>query len=370
MNRKISDLKGISERVLTVLSLYEYVNINDFRAVLKSVNTGNKSKPRDISNNIRQLKHRGYINVKKDDNIKLLSITDKGLKRLENIYNDLQYTYGLNIELTENRAYSRKKYQEHVRGQLAFIEGGVNAKRNATIADGDREPTYIDMHKIKKELGEEVRGSRVTGLLLTPEESYMVYCSEGGFLKIEVTERQIKKRLISRLFPQSRERSELKDIVLCPSLKNINGLLFNRVQVNKKSTNYIARETDRNKYLMTMEEPELQTFLLTHKKFRDETLNEELFESLADALPGVKRISNREFTDYDNGKVVNLLDLNLGLIKKAKNYCMEGQMIALIILSEYEEFFENYFADSDVVFIKIPKKQIMNLYESTMEAQK
>ena len=95
-----------------------------------------------------------------------------------------------------------------------------------------------------------------------------------------------------------------------------------------------------------------------------------MFESLADALPGVKRISNREFTDYDNGKVVNLLDLNLGLIKKAKNYCMEGQMIALIILSEYEEFFENYFADSDVVFIKIPKKQIMNLYESTMEEQK
>lgn len=86
---------------------------------------------------------------------------------------------------------------------------------------------HVNSNKIKKELGEEVRGSRVTGLLLTPEESYMVYCSEGGFLKIEVTERQIKKRLISRLFPQSRERSELKDIVLCPSLKNINGLLFN-----------------------------------------------------------------------------------------------------------------------------------------------
>ena len=82
MNRKISELKGISERVLTVLNMYEMVNMDDFVAILKS---------KDVNNNMRQLKHRGYINVKRDNNLKLVSITEKGLKRLEEIPNDFHY---------------------------------------------------------------------------------------------------------------------------------------------------------------------------------------------------------------------------------------------------------------------------------------
>lgn len=358
MNRKISELKGISERVLTVLNMYEMVNMDDFAAILKS---------KDVNNNMRQLKHRGYINVKRDNNLKLVSITEKGLKRLEEIPNDFHYLYELNVPITENRAYNRKLYQRHVRGQLAFIEGGINATRNVDVENGDIEPTYIDLYQSKKDMGEEVKGSTATGVLLTPEESYIVYCCEGGFAKVETTEKLIKMRLTNRIFPQSKERSRLKDIVICPKLKDVNGLLFNRAQVNKQLSNYIARETDRNKYLMTMEEPEIQTMLLTHKKFRDETLNDILLNSLRNTLPGIKRISNNEFTDYGNGKVVNLLDLNLGLIKKAKNYSMEGQLITLIILSEYKNFFEEYFANSDVMFIDIPKEQLMSLYKETSE---
>jgi DNA-binding MarR family transcriptional regulator len=357
MNRKISDLKGISERVLTVLNLYELVNIQDFAAVLKN---------NDVSNNIRQLKYRGYINLKKDEGLKLLSITEKGLKRLETMPNDMHHIYSMDMPL-EDRAYNRKLYQRHVRGQLAFIEGGVNATKYNSIEMGEKESVYLDIYQIKKEIGEEIKGSTATGLLLTPEESYVVYCSEGGFVKVESTEKLLKTRLKNILLPQSKSRSELKDIVICPSIKDINGLLFNRAQVNKQLSNYIARETDRNKYLMTMEYPEVQATLLTNKKFRDEILNTMLFNSLRDTLPGLKRISNREFTDYENGKVVNLLDLNLGLIKKAKNYAMEGQLITLIILSEYKEFFEEYFSNSDVVFIDISKEQIMNLYKDTKE---
>ena len=46
---------------------------------------------------------------------------------------------------------------------------------------------------------------------------------------------------------------------------------------------------------------------------------------------------------------------------------MEGQLITLIILSEYKNFFEEYFANSDVMFIDIPKEQLMSLYKETSE---
>ncbi len=66
-------------------------------------------------------------------------------------------------------------------------------------------------------------------------------------------------------------------------------------------------------------------------------------ESLSDVLPGLKRISNREITDYDNGKVVNLLDLNMGLIKQVRYYADDGKNVTAIILSEYEEFFNELY---------------------------
>ena len=395
MNSKISELEGVSEKVLTVLNLYEIVNIDDFTAILKATDKKTKEDKSDdkkvnghknkkyksehkeyVSNNIRQLKYRGYINLKKDDNLKLLSITEKGLKRLEGMSNDYHHVYGLDMPL-EDRAYNRKLYQRHVRGQLAFIEGGVNATRFNSIELGDKEPVYLDMFRIKKKLGDEVKGSAVTGLLLTPDESYVVYCSEGGFVKIEETEKKLKTRLEKRVLPQSLQRSELKDIVICPSISDINGLLFNRSQVNKQLSNYIAKETDRNKFLMTMEEPDVQALLLTNKEFRDDYINAQLYdaliesskedESLKKTLIGLKRISNREFIDCDNGKVVSLLDLNLGLIKKAKIYAMEGQAITLIVLDKYKTYFEDYFKNSDVAFVSISKEDIINLYGNYKE---
>ena len=334
MVKNIADIKGTTERLVTCIGAFTIVNQADLVAIMPG---------KDVGNNIRQLKHNGIVETKNIDGMKLIYLTEKGQKKLEKYGNYFQEEFELDFFL-EPRDYSRKSYQRHSRGKIAFMVGGVNVSNIADMNMGDNTPVYIDGYKIKKAMGygDEIRSSRVTGICLTPEESFVVYCCEGGFTKVERTEQAYKNKLI-RTLPQSRNRSELKEIVVGTDIKSLKGLLYGRRQVNRDTTNYIADSTDRNKYFVPVDCSRLQIRLLINAEFRDEIINRRLEESLSDVLPGLKRISNREITDYDNGKVVNLLDLNMGLIKQVRYYADDGKNVTAIILSEYEEFFNELY---------------------------
>lgn len=352
MERKMSDIERTTERLLTSIGTFSIVNQSDLRAVLPD---------KDISNNIRQLKYKGLVNAKNIRGMRLLYLTDEGQERLTKYQNHMQEKYELDRVL-EQRDYSREAYQRHSRGKIAFVEGNVNATRMATIEMGDREAVYIDSYIIKKHMGygDDIRSSRVTGICLTPDESFVVYCCEGGFTKVDRTERAFKSKLL-RTLPQSKNRSELKEIVVGSDISAIYGVMFGRRQVNLETTSYIAEATDRDKYYVPIEQSGLQIKLLTHAKFRDETINTTLEQSLieTETLPGLKRISNREITDFENGKIANLLDLNIGLIKQVKYYADEGKNMSAIILAEYKKFFNELF-EGKVDFIEIEKSVLEN----------
>lgn len=346
MKQRISELNGISERIIECVGCFGLVNQADLKAVLPDVSEAK------ISNNVRQLKSKGFIETYDVYDARLLSLTDKGDKKQDKYNNNLWPDYQLSKDIKQT-AEGRMSYQRHARGKIAFMEAGCDIIERHGFEWGDKEPTYLDSWQVKELLGsgEDIMGSRVTGVCLTPQESFVVYCSQGGFTKIESNERNFKSRLLKNL-PQSQSRSELKEIVIGRDINDMNGIMLGKRKANQTTTFYVAQTNDRDKYFVPVCDARLQLSFLLNSKFRDETVNRIMEETLKDKLPGLKRISNREITQHDNGEVVNLLDLNVGLIKLTKMKADDGKWITAIVLDKYEKYFREYFNDNiDLVTI-------------------
>ena len=351
MKQKISDLQGITEKIIECVGCFGVVNQADLKAVLPGIDMSK------ISNNVRQLKAKGFIDAQEVYGMRLLSLTDKGDKKQERYNNRLWEDYQLEKEI-KNNLQGKASYQRHARGKIAFMEAGADIIERHGFEWGDKEATYIDSWKVKQLLGEgeDINSARVTGICLTPEESFMVYCSEGSFTKIESCERNFKNRLKKNL-PQSPSRNELKEIVIGTDINDMSGIITGKRKANQTTSFYVVQTTDRDKYFVPANNASLQLSFLLNKKFRDETVNRILENSLRDKLQGLNKISNREITQYENGEVVNLLDLNVGLIKSTKLKADDGRWITAIVLDKYEEYFSNYFNDN-IELVKISSEDI------------
>ena len=370
MKSKIKELNGFTQQILTAINLCEVVNTDDLKALFPK---------NDISNNIRQLKYRGLVNTGMMDDIKYVEITEKGKKKVEKYGNAMERVYGFEDIPYLSSSHKKIRHQRHSKAMLAFIESGIKSNKYLTLQDGENEAVYIDGYTIKKELGEEVKGARVTGVLLTPTETFTVYsCENRGFAIISQTEKSYKQRLITHT-PNTKERSYVKDIVVATSINVINNFLFNKKTLRENLRNYTADNSKKDQFLVPMENFEFQIKFLADGKMRNETLNKILLKSVNKNGTNVKEISNIRFTEYEKmqepkssedereGKMLigNLLDLNLGMIKEAYGKMLDDNVkeMKLLILADYEDFFKELYTDKKIELVCISKDDINEIME-------
>lgn len=335
---------NMTEKVIMCLSIYEEVNQEDLKCIIP------KEK---LSKHINRLQTRGLIKKRKVKNIKTLSLTLDGVNHLTR-YDSFWYdTYKLDAPLEQRDEY-RMTYQRRVRSQLAFIVGNIKADMFTKIEESINTPIYLDSYSVKKQLGEEIKGSRATGFCITPEETFITYATEGGFAVIPPVEDKLKNRL-KNLLPQTSARDEMKEIVITTNIESIKNILKPTRYVNKLMQTYTATMTEREKYFVPIEYARLQIPLITHKKLRDEFINRKLSEVIG------SKVNNRECINYsEDRKIVSLLDLNLGLISYTRAMSTGGQNITAVVLDKYQPFFDKLF-NGLVEFMTVTEEDIYSI---------
>lgn len=346
----LNNIKNQKERLMTCLWLGGEVNINDLKCVVTESY---------LLNLLYRLERSRLIKRKKYEGIKTVSLTDLGIEYVCQHY----YLYanespaGNLYEKSVGKDETNRK-QKRAKSFIAFSNAGINVCTTANIpniSETVSEAIYIDSFNLKKKMGAEVQGSRVTGVYITKDETFKVFATDGMFQTLLPVEQRFEYRLQNKLMKNNLASKYMRDIIMCSFIEDMIPFLnYKRETGEGGGKIYNITSTDRNKYFVPTEHAKLQLGILGNMKRRNETINEILSNNLN------CKVSNKVFEKYNDGLITSILDLNLGLIKDIRQRINEGEKITVICLEDYIPFFNKLFREQ-TDFITVTKDDILEL---------
>jgi hypothetical protein len=336
------NLKNIAnkkERILSALWLGGEVNVKDLKYIVEGSY---------LPNLLNRLEKEKLIRRKKYRNVKVAYLTDEGIDYVclhYYLYNKDSPVENLYERSIKNEEVMRK--EKRAKAYIAFSFAGVKILQTIPdISTKTQEQMYIDSYKLKKKLGDEVRGSRITGIYFTPDEVYRVFSTEGNFIISPPVEKRVITRLRTKIMENNETKKKIKDIVLCSNIEQISMLINEKNVTISGGSMYKIYTNERNQYYVPLCDAAEQIQLISNIKNRDVEINNILSRNVGN------EISNRKLIEYENGYIVNILDLNLGIIQTVFEMSRKGKNITVICRQKYITFFNNLFQQK-VEFITI-----------------
>jgi len=355
---QLNRIENQKERVLTALWMGGEVNVNDLYMCVNEKYLPNLLYRLEKSGLIKRRKAKGL-------DIKTACLTEDGID-----YVYLNYglhpqdspSGDLNVKTTGADSINRK--QRRARSFMAFSNAGYEITNEVpNITHEVNEPIYIDSYNLKKELKAEVQGARASGVFMTPNELFLVYPENEHFQIQNKYELSFLDRL-QRKMELNDARMNTGEIVLSSSNEMLEKLILTTRRREIGGGSYIVKSSDRNKFFVSANhETATQLMLLSHMAERNEVINEKLSDLLGTP------VSNLEFKNFKDGYIINLLDLNLGLIKATHELIFKKKKVYVLCMLEQEEMFKELFTktinrEAYIELITIPKEDILSILEN------
>lgn len=343
----LRNIMNQKERLLTALWMGGEVNVKDLETIIT---------PKYLPNLLYRLDQDRLIKRKRYSGIRTVSLSDRGIEfvcRKYGLFSDDSPSGDL-YEKTVGKDETVRK-QRRARGFISFSNAGVFITNDASrMFEETKEPFYVDSYELKKSLGPEVQGSRVSGIYLTKGETFRVYSTDGLFQIFDSIEERLVARLRNTIMRNNEAARKINDIVLCHSIEDMAPFVNNNKQIGKNGAKlYAVTAGDTCKYFIPSDNCKRQLSIITDENIREKKINDVLSKSL-----GVT-VSNKEFSPMGDGYVVSVLDLNLGTIRKIMEHIniKNAKPLTVIWHENYESVFIKIFKDK-VNYVSISDEQL------------
>lgn len=313
-----------------------------------------------LKTEINRLKKRGYIEKRKPEFGSSIYLTEDGIRYVEEKF-DL---YSANSPVGELRYSVVKKVRmtsRQLRGMNIIAFGNTQievAEKIPTLNEPRNESIYIDTFRLKKELGQEVKQARVNGVCITKDEVYKIYGVDGQFKMLKPIEQRFIDRLKNKKMDGNPAQRTINEIVLSSNEKTLKAIMSTtREKSDEKSSLYYINSKDTHKYYVPFKTSEFQLKIATSKENRNKILNALNSELNSD-------MKTNWFGVVDNQFYMNLIDLNMGNIKKVMecNKHSPERIVTIVCLEEQKEMLDQIF-EKENSYILLDRKQVEDIIE-------
>lgn len=329
----LRNITNQKERILTALWIGGEVNPKELETIITK---------KYLPNLLYRLETEGLIKRKRYKGLRTVRLSDKGIEFVCKNYrlfaNDSPS--GNLYDRTVGKDEVVKK-QRKARALISFSGSGIEVTNDASrLMTETTQPVYVDAGEIKRNLGPEVQGSRISGIYLTENETFRVYASDGLFQIFETTEDRIITRLKNMLMRNNDAAKLINDMVICNTIEDMLPFVNVNRQIGRNGAKlYSVSKGEENKYFIPADNCKIQLDIISDEAIRDKVINEVLSNSLG------TEVTNRELTVFNDGYIISLLDLNMGNIKMVMEYMTlkNAKPVTVVWLDEYEDVFEIIF---------------------------